>query len=176
MRHLSAFVAAVVCAAGLVVVGSAPAHAACDWSTYYKTFVRKAGLVHAFKSPSDYNSTKDNVTLTFTSSTTRTYSNTASWEVGVEAGMDIKMVKAKVSGKYGRSSTQGLATTKSVSKTITIRPKHSGWSQLNLRRRVYVVEKRRIAPYCGDQLMVRVAYRDWYYNGSSHTKLGRVSW
>jgi len=59
---------------------------------------------------------------------------------------------------------------------MLIRPRHSGWTEMQVWFARYRVEKRRIAPYCGDQLMAAALYTDWYANGVAKTKRGRVPW
>jgi hypothetical protein len=96
--------------------------------------------------------------------------------VGAEASFPIKVIEAKVSAKYGRSSTEAVQRSTSTSVSFKIRPRHSGWRQLNIFKRAYVVKKKRVAAHCGTQLMARAVYRDSYWNGSSHTREGRVPW
>lgn len=176
MRTLAHLVLSLMCTTGIVVVSQVPAHAACDWVYRYDVSIRKAGLITGYKSPSHYNKTLDPVKKVRTSTVTRTWSNTTNWEVGAEGGLSLKVIEAKVSGKYGEAATRGVQESTSESIEMTIRPKYSGWSQLNLRKRVYVVERYRVAGNCGRQVLQRAAYRDHYFNTSSHTREGRVAW
>lgn len=175
-RHLSAALAALLVASTLVAFTSGPAHAACDWSHYWKLTTRKPELVKRYKGESIYNNTQDPITRTVSTSITRDHRTTRSWEVGGEAGIDWKIVRAKVTGKYGESYVKGVSQTTSITDQMTIRVKHSGWMQANVWNRDVVASYRRIAPYCGDQLVARAVYRDKYKNTEARTKEGRVAW
>jgi hypothetical protein len=175
-RSLATLASGVLVVSTAQVLVAAPAQAACDWVTYYETSIKTTGRIATVKSPSEYNRTKDPVTRTMTATNTKTRTNTASWEVGAEASFPIKVIEAKVSAKYGRSSTEAVQRSTSTSVSFKIRPRHSGWRQLNIFKRAYVVKKKRVAAHCGTQLMARAVYRDSYWNGSSHTREGRVPW
>jgi opacity protein-like surface antigen len=175
-RHISSALATLLVATSLVAFSSGSAHAACDWSYYWKLTTRTPELVKRYKGESIYNNTKDPITRTVTTSITRDHRTTKSWEVGGEAGIDWKIVRAKVTGKYGESYVTGVSRSTSIADQMTIRVKHSGWMQANVWNRDVVAAYRRIAPHCGDQLVARAVYRDKYKNTEAKTKQGRVAW
>ena len=96
--------------------------------------------------------------------------------VGAEAGGDWAVVTAKVTAKYGQSSVEGVTKGTTVTRTMTIRPDHSGWMRANIWTKDYVTSYRRVAPYCGDQLVWRAVYHDKFRNHEARTQKGRVDW
>jgi len=138
--------AAALAAGTLVTVPvtvQAPAHATpCNNSARIKMWkldpyvtLRKNGR------DSVYNRTQDNVTRTLTYGYSHTYQVTHSWEVGGSLGIDWKVVKASVNGKYGRAYTSSVTTNRSDSLTFQIRPRHTGWVRLVLYRRPIMWKK-----------------------------------
>lgn len=165
-----------IVAALFTVLTPGTAHAACDWSYYWNVTAHDAKRVAVYRGSSIYNNTQDNITRSVSVSTTRSHSDTHHWEVGADAGIDWKVVSAKISYKYGRSSTTGVSQTVTRTDSMTIRRHYSGWMQANIWNKDYIASKRRIAPYCGDQLVARAVWHDKFLNAEAKTTYGRVDW
>jgi len=139
-------IVATALAAGTLVVPvatTAPAHATPCNNSARVTMWKADPFVTLRKNGKDsvYNRTQDPVTRTITYGYSHTYQVTHSWEVGASAGIDWKIVKASVNGKYGRAYTTSETTSRTDALTFTIRPRHTGWIRLVLYRRPVMWKK-----------------------------------
>lgn len=69
------------------------------------------------------------------------YDEVRHWVVGGEAGGDWKVVSAKISGEYGRSYTQGVSLSGSVTHHLKVPNRHTGWLRVVTYQRVVYWEK-----------------------------------
>jgi len=121
-------------------LGAGPASATpCNQGTFKDIWKHRVFVFDRINGEeSHYNKRDDGlpetVTLQYGRSDTRGV--TKHWEVGGSAGFDWKVVKADVSGKYGRSYTTSATTTRSWSKQITIKDGWTGWHRAIFYRRV----------------------------------------
>ena len=111
----------------------------CDHSVYKSMWKDDVFVFARINGEHSYHNSKDDglsetVSLQYGRSETRGV--TKHWEVGASAGFDWKVVKADVSGKYGRSYVDSATTTSSVTRTITIKDGWTGWVRADFYRRV----------------------------------------
>lgn len=128
-------------AALLVVPGAvAPAGATpCDQSVHKSLWKGDVFVFARVNGEESYFNKKDDglsetVSLHYARSETKGV--TRHWEVGASAGFDWKVVRADVSGKYGRSYVSSATTSSSVTRNITIKDGWTGWVRALFYRRV----------------------------------------
>lgn len=133
--------AAALVAAFLVVPATATDAVAtpCDHRTFksmYKgstyVFARVNGEDSHFNRRDD--GLAESVSVTYGRSDTK--SVTRRWEVGATAGYSWPTVKAEISGKYGRDYVDAATTSRSLTKTMTIKDGWTGWVRAVFYRRV----------------------------------------
>jgi hypothetical protein len=150
----------VVAGVGSAVGAEASHRGPCtDFSPHFKATRGRAHRVHRFLPDAPrYNGTRNLHHFSVTTTATRTHRTTHTVEIGAEGGMSLGPYSAKISAKYGYQAEKTISRGRSVTDSIAIRPRHSGWLEWGIYRRRHTVTK-------------------WHWNSNCHRVIdGRVTW
>lgn len=141
MRKLVRSSALLLALASVPVVGAPPASATpCNQSTFHNVWKRSVFVFDRVNgSDSYYNKpSSDHETFTVAISYGREESRavTKHWEVTASGGADWGVVKADISGTYGRSYTDAATTSETKTLTVPVKDGYTGWVRAVFYRRV----------------------------------------